>query len=360
MWTNFDLCDGSANVLFPSSDPADSLTTVVEPSIYVGDIPEGIKDGSITADNLELEEEVTADEGYIFFDNILYPEFPSSCNSYAYTTIYNDNGNVVFLKHQYPYKLSSDSLFGDYYEPSNASPGCEHFLDASGWGTHKSIGRIGLIGEYFGSTIISTNYDLVCDDGSVEKPASSPTSTSTTTVPVLPDTYVGDIPQKIQNDDFDDDDFVLPYINPTKIWENQTDAIDALNNTATQLQNQTMTYDQYMNQIQTPSNGSAGTGSNPGNTTDPDVSDELSDYTLDLRDIFPFCIPFDLYDFFACLDAPPEAPVINWEIYLPGGGVCPITLDLSCFDEVAQLLRRLELLLFCIGLAFKTRDLIKG
>lgn len=54
LWTNFDLCDGSANVLFPSSDPADSLTTVVEPSIYVGDIPEGIKDGSITADNLEL------------------------------------------------------------------------------------------------------------------------------------------------------------------------------------------------------------------------------------------------------------------------------------------------------------------
>ena len=179
-------------------------------------------------------------------------------------------------------------------------------------------------------------------------------------ITVEPAIYVGDIPQKVQNGDFDDDDFALPYINPTKIWENQTDAIEALNNTATQLQNQTMTYDQYMEQIQTPTGGNTGTGSNPGNTTDPDVSDELSDYTFDLRDIFPFCIPFDLYDFFACLDAPPEAPVINWEIYLPGGGVCPITLDLSCFDEVAQLLRRLELLLFCIGLAFKTRDLIKG
>lgn len=92
----------------------------------------------------------------------------------------------------------------------------------------------------------------------------------------------------------------------------------------------------------------------------PPVSSDIAGYTFDLKDIFPFCIPFDIYNFLKCLDAPPEAPVINWELYEPGGGAYPLIIDLSVFDEVAQLLRRLELLLFCVGLAFKTRDLIKG
>ena len=83
-------------------------------------------------------------------------------------------------------------------------------------------------------------------------------------------------------------------------------------------------------------------------------------FALDLTSFFPFCIPFDLYDFLTCLNADPVAPVINWELSLPGIGTYPITIDLSPFDSVAQLLRRLQLLLFIIGLAVKTRDLIKG
>jgi hypothetical protein len=86
----------------------------------------------------------------------------------------------------------------------------------------------------------------------------------------------------------------------------------------------------------------------------------MQHFTLDLKDYFPFCIPFDLYDFFTCLNADPVAPVIEWVIPLPGGETYPLELDLSPFDPVAQLLRRLQLLLFCVGLAFKTRDLIKG
>ena len=86
----------------------------------------------------------------------------------------------------------------------------------------------------------------------------------------------------------------------------------------------------------------------------------IVDYQMDLKKFFPFCIPFDLYDFFTCLNADPVAPVIEWVIPLPGGGTYPLEIDLSAFDGVAQLLRRLQLLLFCVGLAFKTRDLIKG
>ena len=92
----------------------------------------------------------------------------------------------------------------------------------------------------------------------------------------------------------------------------------------------------------------------------PDVPTEIAPYTFSLNDIFPFCIPFDLYDFLTCLNAAPVAPVIHWEIQLPGGGSYPLDLDLSPFDSVAQLLRRLQLLAFCIALGIKTRDLIKG
>ena len=120
--------------------------------------------------------------------------------------------------------------------------------------------------------------------------------------------------------------------------------------------------------------GNGGNGTNtvtPPDIDDPDVSDpttpsdpstpsDIAGYTFDLTKIFPFCIPFDLYDFLTCLDATPVAPVINWEIQLPGGSTYPLTVDLSAFDSVAQLLRRLELLVFSIALAIKTRDLIKG
>ena len=97
-------------------------------------------------------------------------------------------------------------------------------------------------------------------------------------------------------------------------------------------------------------------GTNPGTG----VPSDIGDYQIDLKKFFPFCIPFDLYDFFSCLAADPVAPVIEWVIPLPGGDTYPLEIDLSAFDGVAQLLRRLQLLLFCVGLAFKTRDLIKG
>ena len=86
----------------------------------------------------------------------------------------------------------------------------------------------------------------------------------------------------------------------------------------------------------------------------------MSNFFLDLSQYFPFCIPFDLYAFVSCLNADPVAPVIDWEIYLPGGETYPLQVDLSPFDQVARILRTLQLLLFCIGLAAKTRDLIKG
>lgn len=91
------------------------------------------------------------------------------------------------------------------------------------------------------------------------------------------------------------------------------------------------------------------------------VSQNVSDYQVNgLVSVFPFCIPFDLYNFVSCLAADPVAPSFTWRFYVPG--ICDesIEIDLSEFDAAAQILRTMELLLFCVGLAFVTRKIIRG
>lgn len=87
------------------------------------------------------------------------------------------------------------------------------------------------------------------------------------------------------------------------------------------------------------------------------ISSNPSDYQAPgLQSVFPFCIPFDIYAFFECLAAEPEAPSFVWRFYIPG--ICDedIEIDLSVYDSAARILRTMELLLFIVGLAFVTRD----
>lgn len=87
------------------------------------------------------------------------------------------------------------------------------------------------------------------------------------------------------------------------------------------------------------------------------VNSNPADYASPgLSSVFPFCIPFDLYEFFECLAADPEAPEISWRFYVPG--ICDeqIEIDLSQFDTVAQIVRTMELLAFIVGLALVTRE----
>ena len=80
-----------------------------------------------------------------------------------------------------------------------------------------------------------------------------------------------------------------------------------------------------------------------------------------LETIFPFCIPFDIYAFCSALNADPVAPSFEWRMqYAPLGLDYTFEIDLSAFDSVAQVLRTMELLAFCVGLAFWTRHLIRG
>jgi hypothetical protein len=75
-----------------------------------------------------------------------------------------------------------------------------------------------------------------------------------------------------------------------------------------------------------------------------------------LSEVFPFCIPFDIYKFLSALAADPVAPHFEWRFYVPG--ICDetIVIDLAEFNTIAQILRTMELLAFIVGLAFVTRS----
>lgn len=94
----------------------------------------------------------------------------------------------------------------------------------------------------------------------------------------------------------------------------------------------------------------------------PDVTapEDVQPYIVRLGDVFPFCIPFDIYHMVTLFAAEPEAPHAKWEFSLPyTGGTYEIEWDLKEWDEVAALCRKLELILFCVGLAVVTSKLIK-
>lgn len=84
----------------------------------------------------------------------------------------------------------------------------------------------------------------------------------------------------------------------------------------------------------------------------------VGDFTIDLTNFFPFCIPFDVYDAITLFSAAPVAPnmplKMTWE-----GTEYGFDIDLSPFDTVAAVLRRMEIIVFIVGLAVVTRRYIK-
>lgn len=105
---------------------------------------------------------------------------------------------------------------------------------------------------------------------------------------------------------------------------------------------------------------------NPGSDTGDPPSSDPDDYgVIGLENIFPFCIPFDIYNFLSALAATPTAPHFTATLQLPSalGGAQTIDLDFDnpTFNQLAQLLRLLELLAFIVGLALLTRSMfIRG
>ena len=98
-------------------------------------------------------------------------------------------------------------------------------------------------------------------------------------------------------------------------------------------------------------------------TPKPDPSDETTQDGFkveDLEKVFPFCIPWDLYYLLSMFAAEPVAPHIAWPFDFGDLGKFDLDIDLSEFESVAAVVRTCETVLFCVGLAFATRELVRG
>lgn len=87
-------------------------------------------------------------------------------------------------------------------------------------------------------------------------------------------------------------------------------------------------------------------------------SGNVEAYALDLKLLFPFCIPFDLFNLLKALQADPVAPHFEFELDFAMLGRFPVSVDFSEWNDLASLLRTLEMGLFIVGLAVGTRKLM--
>lgn len=97
----------------------------------------------------------------------------------------------------------------------------------------------------------------------------------------------------------------------------------------------------------------------PDMPTKPDITigdrdNSLIGTTEGLQNVFPFCIPFDIYNMVTGLTAARSAP----SLHVPVGDGQYLDVDLSDYETAASILRALELIAFIVGLAVATRSLI--
>lgn len=90
---------------------------------------------------------------------------------------------------------------------------------------------------------------------------------------------------------------------------------------------------------------------------DPEVAD---DYKFDLRNLFPFCIPFDIVRILGLFDVSPVAPHVQLPFVIDSLNFSyTFDLDFSAFNSVAAIMRGLEFIVFAIGLAIVTSKVIR-
>lgn len=113
------------------------------------------------------------------------------------------------------------------------------------------------------------------------------------------------------------------------------------------------------------------TSSPTGTPEDPTPEEEASPYKADLREVFPFCIPFDLIHLLKVFEADAEAPVFEFpldiELDNPWTGEKVVDyhhtfeLDMSDYEPVIKILRIFQVVFFIIALMLITRQqMIKG
>lgn len=312
----------------------------------------------------------TVGQGTSFSHHILYNDgTTSSCND---GVIYSATASVVH------FTLCTASIHYDVFCSSETFVLRDSWLGNRYNSRSSSVDGVEFYWQYFSKTFSSgdTEFSYNC----------SPSSTSIieeTISKMCAQIAVGGVPEielyprLIEGELQEDYDLVgdthtleIPEIDFSSMSSEQ-DIID----TANKVISGEMTYEDLLNQFtagvapsvvpNTSVNPDPDTGTDPD--PDPDSGSSSwnppSDYTqfqlVDLKNFFPFCIPFDLFEFFKLLHAEPVAPVLHWEIQDLAGQTYSLSVDLSEWDSVALLFRRLQLFLFITGLAAASRKFIK-
>lgn len=92
-------------------------------------------------------------------------------------------------------------------------------------------------------------------------------------------------------------------------------------------------------------------------TIDPTLITDNIPIISDLKNKFPFSIPWDIASIISGLEAERETPYINTDVTIPGVNYTwHIEYDLSAFDDTAALFRTLFLIAFILGLAYFSYD----
>ena len=110
------------------------------------------------------------------------------------------------------------------------------------------------------------------------------------------------------------------------------------------------------------------TGKDPDKNPEPDPDPnpdtgkdaDNNTFTADLKELFPFCIPFDIVDCFRLFNVEPETPRVIIPMHF---GIVDkdytFDIDLKDFNDVANVCRTSFLILFIVGLGFATSAVIK-
>lgn len=100
---------------------------------------------------------------------------------------------------------------------------------------------------------------------------------------------------------------------------------------------------------------------NPDNPDNPSGDTDTKPFLADLKDLFPFCIPFDLIHAIKILNAKGEPPRWVIPINYPSVGLNEeLVIDFSDAENVVVVIRVFETLGFIVALICATRALIKG
>ena len=306
---------------------------------------------------------VSAPVGYTFYGEHCLPTGPGPTESLPYACIVYLPGSESFRFYCGPNPFYIRQIYGGpYYMYPGGASFTTYFLDSATsveWSVTNFDKSYALV---VNNEIIWSNHDIVDeDDRSLVVFDGSP-ATNVQKETVVPEIYVGDIPSQIQNGSITAEDIELPEnVDLSSVITSRDTLLDDISNSAQKFQDGTLSLDEYKNQVEY-DDDLVGDETMPGtepseDPTEPEDVGSIGDYALDLTEFFPFCIPYDIKEFLSLLSAAPEAPVFEWDIVVKSWDWgFHVTVDLSPWNDVAALFRKLELLAFIVGLGFVTRE----